>query len=122
MRWGSLLVPKHWRHCPQDVQWNDLDYADAKRDFTFNKRSFRDYPEMVRDFHRRGLRYIMIVVSDPRLCRGFQLPPRAVMELPHRRVEAVPALAGEAPALCPARILGSAARGLPALTSPTMRD
>ncbi|NXA19815.1 LYAG glucosidase, partial [Ibidorhyncha struthersii] len=48
---------------PLDVQWNDLDYADAKRDFTFNKKSFRDYPEMVQDFHRRGLRYIMIV--DP---------------------------------------------------------
>ncbi|XP_030817873.1 lysosomal alpha-glucosidase [Camarhynchus parvulus] len=46
---------------PLDVQWNDLDYADAKRDFTFNKKSFRDYPEMVRDFHSRGLRYIMIV-------------------------------------------------------------
>ncbi|NXF49761.1 LYAG glucosidase, partial [Oceanites oceanicus] len=48
---------------PLDVQWNDLDYADAKRDFTFNKKSFKDYPEMVRDFHLRGLRYIMIV--DP---------------------------------------------------------
>ncbi|NWX15492.1 LYAG glucosidase, partial [Aegotheles bennettii] len=48
---------------PLDVQWNDLDYADAKRDFTFNKKSFRDFPEMVQDFHRRGLRYIMIV--DP---------------------------------------------------------
>ncbi|XP_064323049.1 lysosomal alpha-glucosidase isoform X2 [Phalacrocorax carbo] len=47
---------------PLDVQWNDLDYMDAKRDFTFNKESFKDYPEMVRDFHRRGLRYIMIVV------------------------------------------------------------
>ncbi|NWR82431.1 LYAG glucosidase, partial [Furnarius figulus] len=46
---------------PMDVQWNDLDYADAKRDFTFNKRSFKDYPEMVQDFHRCGLRYIMIV-------------------------------------------------------------
>uniref|UniRef100_A0A8C3ULC5 Lysosomal alpha-glucosidase n=1 Tax=Catharus ustulatus TaxID=91951 RepID=A0A8C3ULC5_CATUS len=46
---------------PLDVQWNDLDYADAKRDFTFNKKGFRDYPEMVRDFHSRGLRYIMIV-------------------------------------------------------------
>ncbi|NXE71201.1 LYAG glucosidase, partial [Calcarius ornatus] len=44
-----------------DVQWNDLDYADAKRDFTFNKKSFGDFPEMVRDFHGRGLRYIMIV-------------------------------------------------------------
>ncbi|NXK12497.1 LYAG glucosidase, partial [Herpetotheres cachinnans] len=48
---------------PLDVQWNDLDYMDAKRDFTFNKKSFKDYPEMVQDFHRRGLRYIMIV--DP---------------------------------------------------------
>ncbi|NWW54633.1 LYAG glucosidase, partial [Pedionomus torquatus] len=48
---------------PLDVQWNDLDYADAKRDFTFNKKSFKDYPEMVQEFHRRGLRYIMIV--DP---------------------------------------------------------
>ncbi|NXJ94960.1 LYAG glucosidase, partial [Corythaixoides concolor] len=48
---------------PMDVQWNDLDYMDAKRDFTFNKKSFKDYPEMVRDFHRHGLRYIMIV--DP---------------------------------------------------------
>ncbi|NXP37418.1 LYAG glucosidase, partial [Leiothrix lutea] len=46
---------------PLDVQWNDLDYADAKRDFTFNKKSFKDYPEMVQDFHSRGLRYIMIV-------------------------------------------------------------
>ncbi|NWZ86151.1 LYAG glucosidase, partial [Poecile atricapillus] len=46
---------------PLDVQWNDLDYADAKRDFTFNKKSFKDYPEMVREFHSRGLRYIMIV-------------------------------------------------------------
>ncbi|XP_009885138.1 PREDICTED: lysosomal alpha-glucosidase [Charadrius vociferus] len=62
--WGDPLLPEH-RYChTQDVQWNDLDYADAKRDFTFNKKSFRDYPEMVQDFHRRGLRYIMIVVSD----------------------------------------------------------
>ncbi|XP_010006966.1 PREDICTED: lysosomal alpha-glucosidase [Chaetura pelagica] len=48
---------------PLDVQWNDLDYADAKRDFTFNKKTFKDYPEMVQDFHRLGLRYILIV--DP---------------------------------------------------------
>uniref|UniRef100_A0A8C6ZE20 Lysosomal alpha-glucosidase n=1 Tax=Nothoprocta perdicaria TaxID=30464 RepID=A0A8C6ZE20_NOTPE len=53
---------------PLDVQWNDLDYMDAKRDFTFNKKTFKDYPDMVRDFHQSGLRYIMIVVSD---CPGF---------------------------------------------------
>lgn len=82
----SLLLPERRCRHPQDVQWNDLDYADAKRDFTFNKKSFKDYPEMVREFHRRGLRYIMIVVSDTPVCagatagvgwhRGSRLPPR----------------------------------------------
>ncbi|XP_019398330.1 PREDICTED: lysosomal alpha-glucosidase [Crocodylus porosus] len=48
---------------PLDVQWNDLDYMDARRDFTFNQRSFPDYPDMVRDFHRDGRHYVMIV--DP---------------------------------------------------------
>ncbi|KAL7989549.1 hypothetical protein Chor_012215 [Crotalus horridus] len=47
---------------PLDVQWNDLDYMDAKRDFTFNKDGFRDMPDMVNDFHRDGRRYVMIVV------------------------------------------------------------
>lgn len=67
---GSLLLTEHQCHHRQDVQWNDLDYADAKRDFTFNKKNFKDYPEMVQDFHRRGLRYIMIVVSDILGCAG----------------------------------------------------
>ncbi|NXI41675.1 LYAG glucosidase, partial [Galbula dea] len=70
-RWGysstditrQVVVNMTAARFPLDVQWNDLDYADAKRDFTFNKKSFKDYPEMVKDFHRRGLRYIMIV--DP---------------------------------------------------------
>ncbi|XP_054834159.1 lysosomal alpha-glucosidase [Eublepharis macularius] len=48
---------------PLDVQWNDLDYTDAKRDFTFNKDKFKDMPNMVRDFHHDGRRYVMIV--DP---------------------------------------------------------
>uniref|UniRef100_A0A8C8S4Y2 Lysosomal alpha-glucosidase n=1 Tax=Pelusios castaneus TaxID=367368 RepID=A0A8C8S4Y2_9SAUR len=48
---------------PLDVQWNDLDYTDAKRDFTFNKDSFLDYPDMVREFHQSGRRYVLIV--DP---------------------------------------------------------
>lgn len=53
----------------QDVQWNDLDYMDARRDFTFNKDSFGDFPAMVRELHQGGRRYVMIVVSAP--------PPRA---------------------------------------------
>nr|XP_056710819.1 lysosomal alpha-glucosidase [Euleptes europaea] len=48
---------------PLDVQWNDLDYADAKRDFTFDKDRFQGMPDMVHDFHRDGRRYVMIV--DP---------------------------------------------------------
>ncbi|NWI69361.1 LYAG glucosidase, partial [Todus mexicanus] len=70
-RWGysstdttrQVVVNMTAGRFPLDVQWNDLDYADAKRDFTFNKKTFKDYPEMVREFHSRGLRYIMIV--DP---------------------------------------------------------
>uniref|UniRef100_A0A8C6V503 Lysosomal alpha-glucosidase n=1 Tax=Naja naja TaxID=35670 RepID=A0A8C6V503_NAJNA len=34
---------------PLDVQWNDLDYMDAKRDFTFNKDGFRDMYVMIVD-------------------------------------------------------------------------
>lgn len=48
---------------PQDVQWNDLDYMDARRDFTFNQDGFADFPEMVRELHQGGRRYMMIVVS-----------------------------------------------------------
>lgn len=49
----------------QDVQWNDLDYMDARRDFTFNKDGFGDFPAMVRELHQGGRRYVMIVVSPP---------------------------------------------------------
>ncbi|XP_026936726.1 lysosomal alpha-glucosidase isoform X4 [Sagmatias obliquidens] len=50
-------------HFPLDVQWNDLDYMDARRDFTFNKDGFGDFPAMVQELHQSGRRYIMIV--DP---------------------------------------------------------
>ncbi|XP_042525958.1 lysosomal alpha-glucosidase [Dipodomys spectabilis] len=48
---------------PLDVQWNDLDYMDARRDFTFNKEGFADFPDTVRELHQGGRRYVMIV--DP---------------------------------------------------------
>ncbi|XP_072882266.1 lysosomal alpha-glucosidase-like [Hemitrygon akajei] len=50
-------------HMPQDVQWNDLDYMDGKKDFTYNRQNFSDYAEMVEEFHQKGLKYVMIV--DP---------------------------------------------------------
>ncbi|KAM9296667.1 lysosomal alpha-glucosidase-like, partial [Gastrophryne carolinensis] len=48
---------------PLDVQWNDIDYMDAYRDFTFDKQRFGDYEKMVQEFHEQGRKYIMIV--DP---------------------------------------------------------
>lgn len=47
----------------QDVQWNDLDYAYKRRVFTFDPLRFGDLPEMVEEFHMRGLRYILILVG-----------------------------------------------------------
>ncbi|KAM6957048.1 lysosomal alpha-glucosidase [Aplochiton taeniatus] len=48
---------------PLDVQWNDLDYADQCRVFTFDPRRFGDLPDMVQEFHQRGMKYILIL--DP---------------------------------------------------------
>ncbi|XP_051686446.2 lysosomal alpha-glucosidase [Oryctolagus cuniculus] len=50
-------------HFPLDVQWNDLDYMDSRRDFTFNRDGFADFPAMVHQLHQGGRRYVMIV--DP---------------------------------------------------------
>ncbi|XP_032312563.1 lysosomal alpha-glucosidase [Camelus ferus] len=50
-------------HFPLDVQWNDVDYMDARRDFTFNKDGFGDFPAMVQELHQGGRRYMLIV--DP---------------------------------------------------------
>jgi len=47
----------------QDVQWNDLDYADKRRVFTFDPQRFGDLPEMVEEFHQRGMKYVLILVS-----------------------------------------------------------
>ncbi|XP_062930555.1 lysosomal alpha-glucosidase-like [Mobula hypostoma] len=48
---------------PQDVQWNDIDYMDWRKDFTYNLEYYGDYPEMVDEFHKKGLKYVMIL--DP---------------------------------------------------------
>ncbi|XP_069807724.1 lysosomal alpha-glucosidase [Dendropsophus ebraccatus] len=48
---------------PLDVQWNDIDYMDKYRDFTYDKKRFSNYPNMVTGFHAQGVKYVMIV--DP---------------------------------------------------------
>ncbi|XP_043925565.1 lysosomal alpha-glucosidase [Protopterus annectens] len=50
---------------PLDVQWNDLDYMDERRIFTYNKENFSDFPAMADEFHKKGMRYVIIV--DPAL-------------------------------------------------------
>ena len=45
------------------MQWNDLDYADKRRVFTFDPQRFGDLPDMVEEFHQRGMKYILILVS-----------------------------------------------------------
>ncbi|XP_059407373.1 lysosomal alpha-glucosidase isoform X2 [Carassius carassius] len=48
---------------PLDVQWNDLDYADRRRVFTFDPQRFGDLPQMVEEFHQLGMKYVLIL--DP---------------------------------------------------------
>ena len=48
---------------PIDVQWNDIDYMDDHKDFTYSKSKFADLPKFVQDLHKDGLHYIPII--DP---------------------------------------------------------
>lgn len=56
---------------PLDVQWNDIDYMDAYRDFTYDPERFGDFPEMVKDLHDKGMRYVLIM--EPAI--GNSSPP-----------------------------------------------
>uniref|UniRef100_A0A8C7KBT5 Alpha glucosidase n=1 Tax=Oncorhynchus kisutch TaxID=8019 RepID=A0A8C7KBT5_ONCKI len=64
------MMPPYWslgfhlcRWGLPDVQWNDLDYADKRRVFTFDPQRFVDLPDMVKEFHQKGMKYILIL--DP---------------------------------------------------------
>ncbi|XP_048847390.1 lysosomal alpha-glucosidase [Brienomyrus brachyistius] len=70
-RWGysstnatrTVVQRMHDARFPLDVQWNDLDYADKQRVFTFDPERFGDLPAMVNEFHKKGLKYVLIL--DP---------------------------------------------------------
>ncbi|KAM3598379.1 uncharacterized protein V6R79_017239 [Siganus canaliculatus] len=70
-RWGytttnttrHVTQRMHDAKFPMDVQWNDLDYANKRRVFTFDPWRFGDLPEMVEELHKRGMKYILIL--DP---------------------------------------------------------
>ncbi|KAM9779713.1 lysosomal alpha-glucosidase [Neosynchiropus ocellatus] len=70
-RWGytttnvtrQVAQRMHDANFPMDVQWNDLDYADKRRVFTYDPSRFGDLAKMVAEFHGKGLKYILIL--DP---------------------------------------------------------
>ncbi|XP_056143796.1 lysosomal alpha-glucosidase [Lampris incognitus] len=78
-RWGysstnatrEVAQRMHNANFPLDVQWNDLDYADNRRVFTYDPRRFGDLPDMVEEFHQRGMKYVLIL--DPGI--GSSSPP-----------------------------------------------
>ncbi|KAM9296846.1 lysosomal alpha-glucosidase-like [Gastrophryne carolinensis] len=56
---------------PQETQWNDIDYMDLYRDFTFDKERYGDLPAMVEEFHAMNMKYVMIMepaigINSPR--------------------------------------------------------
>ncbi|NXP73261.1 LYAG glucosidase, partial [Ramphastos sulfuratus] len=70
-RWGYGSSNETWQtvramrnyQIPQDAQWNDIDYMDGYRDFTFDPQKFASLPSLVEDLHKHGQRYVMIL--DP---------------------------------------------------------
>lgn len=48
---------------PYDVQWNDIEYASKRLDWTYDTKNYKQLPEIVKDLHNYGQKYIIIV--DP---------------------------------------------------------
>ena len=46
---------------PIDVQWNDIDYMDQNKDFTYDSEKYEGLPEFVQELHAQGLKYIQII-------------------------------------------------------------
>ncbi|KAM3960741.1 lysosomal alpha-glucosidase [Aphomia sociella] len=48
---------------PFDVQWNDIDYMNERKDFTYDEERFAGLPQFVDEIHKEGMHYVMII--DP---------------------------------------------------------
>uniref|UniRef100_T1JFA2 P-type domain-containing protein n=1 Tax=Strigamia maritima TaxID=126957 RepID=T1JFA2_STRMM len=46
---------------PFDVQWNDIDYMDDRRDFTYDPKNYGDLAELVDDIHKAGMHYVVMM-------------------------------------------------------------
>lgn len=43
----------------QDVQWNDIDYMEEFKDFTYDQNAFEGLPEFVKELHEVGEKVLM---------------------------------------------------------------
>ncbi|XP_072820413.1 maltase-glucoamylase isoform X1 [Vicugna pacos] len=48
---------------PYDVQYADIDYMDARKDFTYDPVNFKGFPEFAKELHNNGQKLVIIV--DP---------------------------------------------------------
>ncbi|XP_019619834.1 PREDICTED: sucrase-isomaltase, intestinal-like [Branchiostoma belcheri] len=48
---------------PYDVQYSDIDYMEDRKDFTYDGNNYGDLPDVIRDLHNNGQKYIVIL--DP---------------------------------------------------------
>lgn len=46
---------------PFDTQWNDLDYMNKNKDFTYDNKTFKDLPGFVDELHKLGMHYIPLI-------------------------------------------------------------
>ncbi|CAL1283204.1 unnamed protein product, partial [Larinioides sclopetarius] len=46
-----------------DVQWNDIDYMNKSKDFTYDEDKFADLPDFVEYLHSNGMHYV--IMTDP---------------------------------------------------------
>lgn len=62
-RTKEILIQTQKAGIPIDVQWNDIDYMDDRKDFTFNPQTFSGLSDFVKELHEKGMHYIPII--DP---------------------------------------------------------
>ena len=62
-RTKEILSQTQKANIPIDVQWNDIDYMDDRKDFTYDHKKFQGLPQFVDQLHQQGLHYIPII--DP---------------------------------------------------------
>ncbi|KAI4585152.1 hypothetical protein MJG53_006686 [Ovis ammon polii x Ovis aries] len=56
---------------PYDVQHADIDYMDARKDFTYDPVAFKGFPEFVKELHNNGQKLVIIV--DPAISNNSSL-------------------------------------------------